>query len=418
MTRPDTLGHANADCRFCGTPLRHVFADLGATPLANAYLTADQLTRPEPSYPLRAYVCEQCFLVQLEAMVPPEDIFGDYAYFSSFSSTLLRHSEQFADAITERLGLGPADRVVEVASNDGYLLQYFARKGLQVQGIEPAANIASAAEARGIPTRVQFFGAEVARQLADEAPRPRLIVANNVIAHVPALNDFVEGLEILLAPGGTVSLECHSLLALIEDGQFDNIYHEHLQYFSLTSLATVLEAHGLEVVDVEHLSTQGGSLRVLAQRRHEAGTPSPRVAAMRALEAEAGLCRLEGYGAFAVKMAAARRRLVAFLDGARDAGQAVVCYGAAAKGNTLLNVCEVTADMVDYCVDRNPRKQGHFLPGSRIPIHPPERVTETKPAFLLILPWNLSAEIVDQMAIIRTWGGVFVVPLPLLNLFG
>jgi SAM-dependent methyltransferase len=401
-------------CRFCGTPLVHVFADLGVTPLANAYLRADQLQQPEPTYPLKAFVCGRCFLVQLEAFAAPEAIFGHYAYFSSYSETLLAESQAFADSVSARLGMKPGDRVVEIASNDGYLLQYFLRKGMDVLGVEPAANIAEAARAKGVATVCRFFGAAAARELAAEGPRARLLVANNVMAHVPDLNDFVAGLAILLAPGGTLSVEFHHVLRLIAQRQFDTIYHEHFQYFSLGSACDVLAAHGLIAEDVEELAAQGGSLRVYARHREDAAAqvPGPRVRETLANEEAAGLRSIDVYLAFSRQVGELTRALPAFLSEARNAGRSVVCYGAAAKGNTLLNACGIGPDLVAYAVDRSPHKQGLFLPGSHIPIHHPDKVRETRPDYLLILPWNLRDEIVGQMSYIREWGGQFVVPIP------
>ena len=405
-------------CRLCGAPLTRVVADLGATPLANSYLSAEQLHAMEPSYPLCALVCGTCFLVQLEAFATPGDIFSDYAYFSSYSDSLLEHSRAFAEMMTARLALGPADRVVEIASNDGYLLQYFAERGVDVLGVEPAANVAQEAVRKGIPTTVQFFGTETARAVAAMGPRPRLIVANNVMAHTPHLNDFIAGLAILLAPGGTLTVEVHHLLSLMTRHQFDTIYHEHFQYFSLGTARDALARHGLKVVDAEEIRTQGGSLRVVACHAGDNGqTESPRVAALLAREQEAGLRDLDRYAAFGDEVRRIKLDLLDFLVTARKAGKTVVCYGAAAKGNTLLNYCGIDGDLVAAAVDRSPHKQGRSLPGSRIPIYHPDRVAEMKPDYLLLLPWNLREEIIGQMAHIRDWGGRFVVAVPELQVF-
>ena len=405
-------------CRLCAAPLRHVVADLGAMPLANAYLTSDELTAVESYYPLRALLCTTCGLVQLEVLADPNAIFGShYGYFSSFSSTLLRHSEAYADMITSRLGLHRGDRVVEIASNDGYLLQYLVAQGIDALGIEPAPNVAAQAVRRGVPTLVRFFGADVARALAAEDRRARLIVANNVLAHVTDLNDFIAGLRILLEPGGAITLEFHHLLHLVAEGQFDTIYHEHFQYFSLGAAQKALAAHGLTVVDVEELSTQGGSLRVYA--RHDADVsdgPGPRVAEVLAREDAARVREVEGYAALADRMAAVKLGLLSFLVNARKSGQSVVCYGAAAKGTTLLNYGGVHADLIDYVVDRSPHKQGLFMPGSRLPIHHPARVAETKPDYVLILPYNIRDEIIGEMSHVRSWGGRFVVAIPELHI--
>ncbi len=399
-------------CRLCAHALTDPVIDLGTTPLANAYLHPDDLAETQHAYPLRAFLCDCCGLLQLEAVATPESIFLDYAYFSSVSTTLLEHSKAFADTVVERLGLQRGDKLVEIASNDGYLLHFFKELGLDVLGIEPAKNIAAEAVARGIPTLSRFFGADVAAEIAADHGQPRLIVANNVMAHVPDLNDFLAGIKLLLAPGGTVSLECHHLLCLVEQGQFDNIYHEHFQYFSLASAQHGLAAHGLKVIDVEELPTQGGSIRVWATHDDAAASVSPRVAALLEREARTGLAKASTYRELAARIGDIKAGLLAFLDGAKRAGKSVVCFGAAAKGNTLLNYCGVEAGQVEYAVDSSPHKQGLFLPGSRLPIHDPSRVSETRPDYLLILPWNLCQEITTQMTGIREWGGQFVVAVP------
>ena len=399
-------------CRACGAALTHVFADLGASPLANSFLSAEDLERMEPFYPLKAYVCAACLLVQLPAYQSAESIFREYAYFSSYSDSWLEHCRRFAEAAVARFGLGPHSLVVEVASNDGYLLQFFRRSGVRVLGIEPARNIARVAEERGIPTEVEFLGKETARALAHGGRRADLLVANNVLAHVPELNDFIAGLATLLAPGGVLTLEFPHLQHLVAQSQFDTIYHEHFSYFSLLSAAAALRRHGLEVFDVDEIPTHGGSLRVYAAH---AAAARPRSAAPgRVLEAEkaAGLGSLAGYASFDERMRAAKHELLAFLIRERQKGRTVVGYGAPAKGNTLLNYCGIRTDFIEYTVDRSPHKQGRYLPGSRIPIHPPERIRETRPDYVLILPWNLREEIVAQMAHIREWGGRFVVPIP------
>lgn len=398
-------------CRLCTAPLNRPVWDLGAAPLANAYRRPDE-PAPEQYYPLRLFLCERCALVQLEAVAPPEVIFADYAYFSSYSSTLLRHSEAFADAAIQRVGLRPGDLVVEVASNDGYLLQYFKARGLEVFGVEPAANVAVAAIANGIPTTARFFGSQTARDLVGQGLRPRLIAANNVVAHVPDPNDFICGLQTLLAPEGTLSLEFHHLLRLVEDAQFDTIYHEHFQYLSLRSITGALAAHQLTVVDVEELPTQGGSLRVYARHAAAAGQPSAAVANLRTREAAARLDDPSTYCALARRADRQKTDLMTFLIDAKQRGKSVVCFGAAAKGTMLLNYCGVRGDLVDYALDSNPHKQGLLLPGCNIPIHCPDRARETRPDYLLILPWNIRDEIMRQMAYVREWGGQFVVPAP------
>ncbi len=403
-------------CRMCTAVLPDAVLDLGATPLANAYLRAEDLERAEPHYPLRLFLCPACGLVQLEAAASSEAIFGSYQYFSSFSTTLLHHSQAFAESVIDGLRLDPRDLVVEVASNDGYLLQYFQAAGLDVLGIEPARNVAAVAVERGIPTVPRFFGAELAGELVRAGRLPRLLVANNVVAHVPDLNDFLSGLAVLLARDGTLSLEFHHLLSLVEGGQFDIIYHEHFQYFSLASITTALERHGLQVVDAEEIPTQGGSLRVYARHAGQGpSTPGSRVPAILAKEAAARLRDPDAYRALAQCATHQRAALRSFLIEAKRAGRTAVCFGAAAKGNTLLNCSGVNADLVDYVVDSNPHKQGLFLPGSRIPIVSPDTVVRTRPDYLMILPWNLRDEVMAQMAHIRSWGGRFVVPGPQLE---
>jgi 2-polyprenyl-3-methyl-5-hydroxy-6-metoxy-1,4-benzoquinol methylase len=400
-------------CRLCASPLHQVVVDLGVTPLANAYLRPDQLTVVEHHYPLRVLRCEECFLVQVETLVPPYVLFRDYAYYSSYSETLVSESKAFAETVISRLKLAPGDRVIEAASNDGYLLQFFLAAGLDVQGIEPADTVASAAVARGIPTVVRFFGSELARELAAGGQRAKLIIANNVLAHVPDPGDFIDGLRILLEPGGTITIEFHHLLSLIEHGQFDTIYHEHFQYFSLATAQRALAARALTVIDVEEIDAQGGSLRLYVKRTEDvAGPVSHAVGDVLAKEKAAGLFNPECYTRFAERVKAMKLGLVGFLIEARQRQQTVVAYGAAAKGSTLLNYCGVRSDLVEYVVDRNPHKQGLFLPGSRIPIRDPEVISETRPDYVLILPWNLSREIMRQMAQVRSWGGQFIVPVP------
>jgi SAM-dependent methyltransferase len=398
-------------CRSCGAPLEHVFADLGSSPLANSYLRAEDLARPEPFYPLTVYVCGSCYLVQLPESASPEEIFGDYAYFSSISESWLRHARAYVESISERLDLGGESRVVEIASNDGYLLQYFVERGVPALGVEPAANVAATAVERGIPTRVAFFGTETARALVTEGLAADLVLGNNVLAHVPDLNDFVEGVRVLLKPTGTATFEFPHLLRLVEETEFDTIYHEHFSYFSLLAVRRVFAAHRLDVVDVEELPTHGGSLRLYV--RHEGAQEADRrVEDLLARERESGLDGLERYAAFEQQVRAVKRDLLEFLIGARRDGAQVAAYGAAAKGNTLLNYCGIRADLLDYVVDRSPHKQGLFLPGTRLPIHAPERVAETRPDFLLILAWNLRDEIVRQMEHVRDWGCRFVTPIP------
>jgi SAM-dependent methyltransferase len=403
------VSEAAASCRFCSAPLTQTFADLGLSPLANSLLAEHELASPEPTYPLHAYVCGECFLVQLGQVATPEDIFEDYVYFSSFSDTWVDHARRYAALMVDRFGIGPESQVVEIASNDGYLLQWFTERGVPVLGVEPARNVAAVAEERGIPTVVRFFGAQTA---ADLDVRADLLVANNVLAHVPDLNDFVAGLKIVLAPGGAATLEFPHLLKLIEETEFDTIYHEHFSYFSLLTAQRVFAAHGLQLFDVEELPTHGGSLRIYARHAREASEREPTVAKLLEEERAAGLDRLDTYAAFGERVERARRSVREFLENARAQGRTVVGYGAAAKGVTLLNYCDVGPDLVEYVVDRSPHKQGLYLPGARLPIRVPERVAETRPDYLLLLAWNLMDEIVEQMAHIRDWGGKFVTPVP------
>jgi hypothetical protein len=388
------------------------------SPLCESYVAAGDLDRMEPFYPLHVEVCERCFLVQLRQYVTAEEIFTEYAYFSSYSRSWLQHARDYAEMAIARFGLGPASRVVEVASNDGYLLQHFREKGVPVLGVEPAANVARVAVERGIPTIVEFFGAEVASRLALSPGRADLLVGNNVLAQVPDLNDFVAGLKILLAEKGVLTLEFPHLLRLIEGNQFDTIYHEHFSYFSLATTERILAAHGIALFDVEELATHGGSLRIYGRHGADAAKPvSDRVAALKAVEEAAGLTRLDPFYAFAERVRETKRALLDFFIHARREGKRIAGYGAPGKGNTLLNYCGIRTDFLDYTVDRNPYKQGRYLPGTRIPIYPPERIRETRPEYVLILPWNFKDEIMEQEAYIREWGGRFVVPIPRVTVY-
>jgi SAM-dependent methyltransferase len=399
------------DCRFCRTPLTRSFVDLGRAPLSNAYLSSDQLRLPEAHYPLHAYVCDKCLLVQLEEFASPETIFGDYLYFSSYSEAWLRHAEAYAERMIEQLGLDTRSLVVEVASNDGYLLQYFRQGGIDVLGVEPAANIAAVARAKGVATEVAFFGVATARRLA-EVRQADLICANNVLAHVPDLNDFVAGLALLLKPSGTITVEFPHLLRLITERQFDTIYHEHFSYFSLLSVDQVFARHGLKVVDVDRLPTHGGSLRIHARHAIAAGECTERFHDVTAEEIAAGLAEAGSYERFGAAVIDVKCDVLAFLIAARREGKTVVGYGAPAKGNTLLNYCGVGPELLRFTVDRSPHKQGRFLPGSQIPIFAPEHILAARPDYILILPWNLRDEVVEQMQAVRAWGGRFVVPIP------
>jgi SAM-dependent methyltransferase len=406
------MDRINLNCRFCGKPLVHVFADLGMSPLSNAFLRAEQLDRMEPFYPLTAYVCDACFLVQLPAVETPENIFSDYAYFSSFSDTWLEHARAYVAQMTAQLALGESSRVVEIASNDGYLLQYFVQAGVPVLGVEPAANVAEVARQKGVETVVRFFGADTAREIKAQGYEADLLLGNNVLAHVPDLNDFVAGMKILLKRGGVVTMEFPHLLRLMNERQFDTIYHEHFSYFSLTTVRRVFAAHSLAIYDVDELPTHGGSIRIYARHAEEGAEPGARVLRLEEVEHEHGLHSVDAYARFAAMVRETKRDLLSFLIRAGEEGKTVVGYGAPAKGNTLLNYCGVRTDFVAYTVDRSPHKQGLFLPGTHIPIYAPDRIRETKPDYVLILPWNLRDEIVSQMADIREWGGRFVVPIP------
>jgi len=408
---PDAAGAA-ARCRFCEAPLSEVFVDLGMSPLCESFLPADALNRMEPFYPLLVWVCGRCFLVQLQEYVSPSDIFTEYAYFSSYSSSWLKHARDYTDMAATRFGLGAKSRVVEIASNDGYLLQYFVEKGIPVLGVEPAANVARTAVERGVPTVVRFFGRETAGELVREHGPADLIVGNNVLAHVPDVNDFVAGLEVLLGRGGTITMEFPHLWRLMEENQFDTIYHEHFSYLSFTVVREIFAAHGLRVFDVERLPTHGGSLRIFAAHRSDPRGESDAASALAREESADGFRTIARYRPFAARVEETKRALLDFLIDARRAGKTVAAYGAPGKGNTLLNYCGIRTDFVDYAVDRNPYKHGRFTPGTHIPIHPPERLRETRPDYILILPWNLKDEIVAQLAYAREWGAKFVVPIP------
>jgi SAM-dependent methyltransferase len=403
-------------CRFCGATVDGVFADLGSSPLANSYLPPERVNGMEPFYPLRALVCGKCFLVQLEEFETPERIFSDYAYFSSYSSSWLEHSRSYAEQMIARLNLGGDSHVVEIASNDGYLLQFFHERQIPVLGIEPAANVAKVALQKGIPTLVEFFGRETARSLAGESAAD-LLLGNNVLAHVPDLNDFVAGMKILLKPGGVITMEFPHLLRLIEDNQWDTIYHEHFSYFSFLTVSRVFEAHGLRLFDVQELPTHGGSLRIYGAHAEDAEKPESEAAReLRERERAAGYERLDTYLGYGRRVEADKRQILSFLIELKQQGLSVVGYGAPAKGNTLLNYCGVRQDFIDYTCDLNPHKQGHFLPGSHIPIRSPEAILQDKPDVVLILPWNLKDEIVAQLDFIREWGGRFAARTPELTL--
>jgi len=402
-----------APCRFCNTPLHFTFVDLGMSPLCQTVIREDQTNDMEPFYPLHAYVCDECFLVQLEEYVAPADIFTEYAYFSAYSDSWLAHASGYVDMISERLGLDESSSVVELASNDGYLLQYFVKRGIPALGIEPAANVAKAAEERGVETVVDFFGADLARKLVSEGKSANLILGNNVLAQVPDLNSFVEGIKILLAPGGVVTIEFPHLLQLMDQNQFDTIYHEHFSYFSFATTSRIFAAHGMTLFDVEELPTHGGSLRIYGRHADDESKPmTARAKELLEREAAAGLGGLEAYRQFREQVEATKRDLLEFLIAKRREGKTIIGYGAPGKGNTLLNYCGIRTDFLEYTVDRNPYKQGTYLPGTHIPVHDPEKIAETKPDYILILPWNLKDEIAAQLAYTAEWGGQLVVPIP------
>lgn len=405
-------------CRFCGSPLRYTFVDLGMSPLCESYVSLERLDQMEPFYPLHAYVCENCFLVQLDEYVSPADIFSEYAYFSSFSDSWVQHAKHYSQMIIQRLQLNSENYVIELASNDGYLLQHFVAKQIPVLGIEPAANIAEVAKKKNVPTLVEFFTAKIARKLSLEKKCADLIIGNNVLAQVPDVNDFVEGIRILLKPQGVVTLEFPHLMRLMDQNQFDTIYHEHYSYFSFISAQTIFSAHNLTIFDVEELPTHGGSLRIYARHRDDHSKPvTPRVVWIRKQEVTTGFNRLEHYFTFSKKVQETKRKLLEFLIPTKRKGKSIVGYGAPGKGNTLLNYCGVRTDFIDYTVDRNPYKQGKYLPGTHIPILHPDKITETKPDYLFILPWNFKDEIMDQMSHIRNWGAKFVVPIPEVKIY-
>jgi SAM-dependent methyltransferase len=400
-------------CRSCGARLHQSFVNLGMSPLANSYLRADQINQMEPFYPLQVYVCAECLLVQLESFKSPDQIFGEYAYFSSYSDTWVRHAAAYVEMATRRFGLSRESQVLEVASNDGYLLQHFVRRGVPALGIEPAANVAAVAVAKGIPTRVQFFGREAAAEIAGDGVQADLVIGNNVLAHTPHLNDFVQGLKLVLKPRGVITMEFPHLLRLMAENQFDTIYHEHFSYFSLIAVSRVFEQQGLTIFDVDELPTHGGSLRIYARHAQDSSRAlTTRVADLLERETAAGLSHLEAYLAFGGQVRRIKARLLKFLIAAKTRNKSIAGYGAPAKGNTLLNYCGIGSDFIDYTVDRSPHKQGLYLPGTHIPILSPDRVRETRPDYLLILPWNLRNEIIPQMAHIREWGGQFVTPIP------
>lgn len=401
-----------ATCRFCGKELEHVFVDLGTSPLSNSYIPMDKANHGEVFYPLKAHICQECFLVQLEEYQSPAGIFSDYAYLSSCSASWLAHAKQYTEDIVAEYKLDVHSQVVELASNDGYLLQYFKEKNIPAFGIEPAANVAKIAQQKGIETLVEFFGANLAHRLSKQGTQADLIIANNVLAHVPDLNDFVEGIRILLSENGIVTAEFPYLLNLMDENQFDTIYHEHFSYFSFFTINKVFAAHGMRIFDVKHLKTHGGSLRIYACHQNSNRSEKASVQELLTKEQQRGANRLNFYLDFHEQVEKTKRQVLSFLIKAKSEGKKVCGYGAPAKGNTLLNYCGIRSDMIDFTVDKNPLKQNTLLPGSRIPVYAPDKIVEFKPDYLVILPWNIRDEIMQQEARIRDWGGQFVVFIP------
>lgn len=400
-------------CRFCAKPLTHTFIDLGACPPSNSFLSVDDLHKMEPCYPLHAYVCDECFLVQLSHLITPDEIFRQYAYFSSFSDTWLAHARQYVSDMIDRFAFNNNSLVFEIAGNDGYLLQYFKDRDIPCINIEPAFNVADVSRSKGIETITEFFGVRLARQLVSEGKSADLLVANNVLAHVPDINDFVRGMKILLNQDGVITVEFPHLLKLIEQNLFDTIYHEHFSYLSLNTVKRIFESHCLELFDAEEFPTHGGSLRVYAQHAHTGLREiNTRLKSWLSHEIDNGIMDLDTYRHFSERVKQAKRKLLSLLIAIKNQEKSIVGYGAPAKGNTLLNYCGIRTDFLDYTVDRNPVKQGQFMPGTHIPIHHPDRIKETRPDYVLILPWNLTTEIMEQMSYIRGWGGKFLIPIP------
>ncbi len=417
FSKHNSSPHFHCKCRYCNNDLNYTFVDLGMSPLCQTHIEPDGLNKMEPFFPLHVYVCDKCFLVQLDEYVTPDEIFSDYAYFSSFSDSWVLHAKKYVDMITQRLSLNDQSLVMEIASNDGYLLQHFVEKRIPVQGIEPAANVAKAAEKKGIPTIVKFFGEETAKEIVGEHGKVDLLLGNNVLAHVPELNDFVEGIKVLLKPNGVITMEFPHLYRLMERNQFDTIYHEHFSYLSFFTVEKIFDSHGLTLFDVEELESHGGSIRIFGcHKENNNFSVSHHVEKIRELELSSGFDRLETYFSFAEKVKKTKRAILEFLIHAKRQKKSIVGYGAPGKGNTLLNYCGIRQDFLDYTVDRSPHKQGLFTPGTRIPIYHPDKIKETKPDYLFILPWNLKKEITEQMAFIREWGGKFVIPIPMVEI--
>lgn len=405
-------------CRFCGNPLERTFVDLGMSPICNDMVKMEKAKEMEPFYPLHTYVCGNCFLVQLEEFVSPDNIFDDYTYFSSFSTSWLEHAKRYSDKMVAERGINTDSFVVEIASNDGYLLQNFRDKGIPHLGVEPARNVAEHAIAKGIRTEIKFFGVKTANEVAAEYGKADLILGNNVLAHVPDINDFVGGMKALLKEGGIITMEFPHLLTLINFNQFDTIYHEHFSYLSWIAVERIFDHHGLTLFDVEEIPTHGGSLRIYGRHKDDHSKPVTETAkALKAREIAVGFTDLDYYSNFTEKVKETKRKILEFLIQVKREGKTVVGYGAPGKGNTLLNYCGIMTDFIDYTVDRSPHKQGKLLPGSRIPVYAPEKIEETKPDYIFILPWNLKDEIINQMSVVRTWGGKFVVPIPEIQVY-
>ena len=400
-------------CRFCNEGLKTTFVDLGEFPLSNSFLNEKSLSKKEEFFPLHVYVCDNCFLVQLEEFESPEEIFTDYAYFSSYSETWINHVKKYVKDMIKRFNLSKDSFIIEIASNDGYLLQFFHNQNIPCMGIEPAANVAKIAKQKGVNTLVKFFGIDTAKELIFQGKKADLLLGNNVLAHVPDINDFVEGMKIILSTNGIITMEFPHLMQLIDKNQFDTIYHEHFSYISFYTVKKIFEYHGLRIFDVEELLTHGGSLRIYATH-FENSTHVETIKVKELLEKEKkfGISKISTYKNFQPNVIKIKKELSKFIISAIKDGKKIVCYGAAAKGNTLLNYCNIKSDQIDYVVDRNPYKQGLYLPGTRIPIRSPEEIQKTKPDYILIVPWNLQEEIMEQMSFIRNWGGKFVIPMP------
>ncbi len=411
---PETVVRTASQCRFCGSALSQSVVNLGMSPLCQKHVKPSEANDMERFYPLHAYVCDQCWLMQLDEFASPEEIFAeDYAYFSSYSDSWLQHARKYVEKVTSRFSLNGKDLVVEIASNDGYLLQWFVQKNISVLGVEPAANVAAAAREKGIRTEVQFFGSQSAKTLKNKYGPAQLLLGNNVLAHVPDINDFVKGMKRMLAPSGVITMEFPHLQRLIEQNQFDTIYHEHFSYLSFSAVNRIFGHHGITLFDVEELPTHGGSLRIYGRHTNDVSKPISQTASdLLAREKALGIETIEYYQIFEESVKETKRKLLDFLIKAKRDHKSVVGYGAPGKGNTLLNYCGIRTDFLDYTVDRSPHKQGNFLPGTHIPIYAPEKIKETKPDYVLILPWNLKKEISEQMKFIETWGGRFVVPIP------